>query len=1163
MLNKKRNEYFKKYKDLMEAQGRANQLEMYKKYYGAKNFENIFWTVGIHTVSGEEPSDGIDINDPLFSDTIPEGYTETAEDVTEINMNDPLNQQSTKYTKSNRVSVAYGIGMFWEVDLTYVSSNLKVGLYSNDVYLDTFNIAIPPAFHYDSATGNIVFGSTTVKTIESNQKKLFIHLDSDLNIYFGVSRSRYYNFGSISQYVDLIKDDKYGIRFGYSIENETVQEQVKVTLSAVGIKEPSPFIKTWPNMKAYSDAINSWSLTATPKLAQNSWYASRVFDGNATSSYFGSENKQFTISFDSMVAERIVVVVATGKIFTQNNAYPDLTGMNNGVWYDSLSNKYFVDGIETSAPSSFPDITNGGQIYFDIRDNGDVYSSRDSSSAVLITSGYSSIAYETKTYVLYYNVSSGLIKLIPNNTQPIEKNPYVSGIDINDVDYFDSIPSLSYTSYPPESKSLSFDLLNSVYTNNTNTNTEFYYGVERHFSVDLVYANDTIIEIGFIGSGEQEEGFIDGTKPFVSYRSITGGIYFNGTLVKQMNPYADKLFFRVDDANNIYIGHTENSYYKVGDFSSILPFISSGDRGLRLAYHIQSQGDDVQIVTSTLSVYQNGLYHLTWPNYRGESSDTSFNVNFSIDVNSATATNKVGSSQIHIPFGTFKHTIGQYQTRSFTLKRNDAATITNIAIIIYNEEFGYTELFRYDSNTNTFTSFYGYIVKDTPNSLPQLDMQDGQIYIELNNQGEIYSSRDSSNKELVANTFPRVDHWRCKVLVLNDLGNPDETVHFSLIENNVQDIVSEIVPAQDWSNVYYFNGNLTNFKSDYLTVTNNSYTFVPVDFITTEYLLQRHNVHIKDKPLIPDGFSYSFKINYVGNYSVFFTSYFIYPYSSNLSAGLSLAKRYGIAYYDSVTGNVYIGESTTAILSLTPNLTRFYVEYDVSGNLWFGETKTNKVFIINEKINVRTANNYEESIQFKPVIYAYRSNGSIPLDYTITEQTLLRNSYEVKFPNMFKRFGNVLNTSTQAYWYTNSYTLNFPIRGFKLRFRNTDTRMNNFAWAIASSSIVNTSDKTSMSSFGNVCNSIIINSETISCISTKIGQSGYVTGPSTTAISNFINGQDLFILLSGDKLYVGNSRTSLDFMFDGVFSHFTNERVYLFWMIKQTYANFVYVDWDE
>ena len=248
--------------------------------------------------------------------------------------------------------------------------------------------------------------------------------------------------------MSIINKDNYTLRWGYEVHSNGNNNTIfDLTYGSYGsIPNILTDGVTWPNYR-----FGKTDFSISDSLVQNNDYCNvyKVLNYSNALSLAGTRTS-FTLQCLASGLDQIAIFITPTTFLndTYVRVFDIVQETNfNFLNYDSLSNSYSMPNVQVnSTPTSFPDLNSlNGQIYFRIEENGDVYSSRDKSTASFICN----LTYQTyNIYIMvkgYSGSKSCLYNFIQNNTVLQVNNP-ITDQNILQTPMFNKTASLTLPS---------------------------------------------------------------------------------------------------------------------------------------------------------------------------------------------------------------------------------------------------------------------------------------------------------------------------------------------------------------------------------------------------------------------------------------------------------------------------------------------------------------------------------------------------------------------------------------------------------------------------------------------------------------------------------------------------------------------------------------------
>lgn len=922
-LSKKINNYIDNYK-----QARSNQLEPFKGDYftARKDFEK---DIGLpYTILGSNNYDPSVINvvvPPLpNNNNIPETL--------------PTPSVPINYWTSNNYNddLVWGIDRYYLLDIIPRGNLYRIGFYSNSSPLSSSSPSSisKPTFYYESFTGNVVMGGEIVKKLSVNLTSILIRVDSDFNFYVGTSLTNYWLIGKCTSYMEAINDNFYALRWGYEVNmiNNLSVTITKVNSAFGPLKNINTEGITWPNHRFGRPINNRWTISDNLTQSISSFNVYPILNKSNGNSNFG-ERTSFTLKCIESGLEQVLILISSTLLLSNSyNQISDIyTSLVNYIGYDSLSNLYFSSSSNNIAPSSYPDLVSAnGQIYFRVEENGNIYSSRDSSNASLISTVNYNKFYMYIITKGYSNDGSKKYSFIPHNIISITSNP---------INNSNIIPTPVPTPTPPQNNN---DIVTpTVPPSGSNTNTlppvefNYYttsivdippipYGKGRAYTVTFDNVNN--FKIGFYSNSIIDNKTKYSTSinpPQFYYNTIDRGVYI-GNVLKTVLPYNwYTIYLLVDSSNGFYVGYSESYYIFIDNITNYLNLIFPNTYTLRLGWEIYTSSFNYNINVISSKIIEPQNYIMEWPNNRL----------FSKTLNDYTNTTEIQNEGGFYTFIKFFNLSNSFQTiGGYTLK-SDKDSSSDINIVIYSSQnvTNYTltssltsilgDYLIYNSNLNKYIK--NGIQIATPQSFPNLNKTNGQIYVRFQN-GQIFSGADISSAVYIGDIIPGVLYGGISTY------NQDNYIDKFTFIPSVPSIIPPQIPLSDSfptvSQAFVtnpiigvWNLNLTNVLvgGEYIAgderLENSSWAYGWQSFIYgTPTNVNTYKLGV--------GMVSSTILRYIDGNGIFF------PHHNTSNITLYI-------YYDSVTGNVHV--DNTIVKNIGVNLQNIGIGVDKDYNVFF------------------------------------------------------------------------------------------------------------------------------------------------------------------------------------------------------------------------------------
>jgi hypothetical protein len=891
----------------------------------------------------------VQIDDPLYDQPPFVGYTRTLDlNGSNILQDDDLeiNKFTTFITNPQKF---YRTDVFYYIELGLNNNKARIGFLMdatsvNHKTINTTSI-LKPTFYYESFTGKCYAGTQLIKTINANMTSILIRLDENLNFYIGRTDTNYQLICNIMDYSvnntlnnqELINNINLPFRLCIEIE-ATNSQDYRFSLLNNGFKEYSNIATSgisWPNwgITSSSERLLTSSLTST-----NNYKINFI---NTLLPITAGTRASFTLkSLNNNIDELYIGIMPNNTSIASFTSLIN-TGLTSSIYYNSVNNIYFENGIDNGLPDLyiFPNIgSNNGQIYFMIDEDKKVYSgfgpntsfyigtyqSNDILKFVLITRGPIN---ETGTF---YFVDNSLNDPQPtnyildpsNDKAPLQGFTFIPDSLPNDTNT-QALTSLimdRYTSYIKE--------------------TSRYYGVDTFYYITIT-PFDNEYKIGFYTDDTISPSSLttDSNKPQFYYDSIDGGCWVGNELKARIRDGLTRLFIRMDENLNFYIGETETNYILVENLKvmydntpSNMSLINKNKKTFRFGYQVytkESTQFNIHVENSGFkigtSIQTNGVGWPNWGFVDSPSSLVSFNLAADTDY----------TYYVISPFNGIQSGI-KYE---FTLQC-DSSQVNSLYIYI-----GYTSSSTNSALENIITSgiyynsstgkyYYGFqpysLVAGQPAFYPNPNINTSnisQIYFKIDGNS-IYSGYSRSTLSNIVNLPSTPLH--CAIITKNIIGNSSGI--FKFIPEDLDNPSPVVNPLDYPSDVQ---APLTGFISG--PSLYNSLTYTNTSLVQDEY-----KTYIRETGLLLRQDQYYYiNLAGVGNGNSIRIGYLmdnviadgIY---SNLAAPTVQVPS---MYYESSTGKCYFG--TILMDTIHPNLESLFIRIDQDLNFYIGRTDTN------------------------------------------------------------------------------------------------------------------------------------------------------------------------------------------------------------------------------
>lgn len=664
------------------------------------------------------------------------------------------------FTIGSFKNVGYNEPLVWSIDRWYLfdivsnGNEFKLGFYGGDAPLSstTSSSIYTPNFYYESKSGDVYVGIVKIRNIGSNKTRLMIRVDSNYNFYVGTDINKYWLIGNCLTYMNIINTNTYTLRWGYEVRSlsagNTVFNLINGSYSNIGIIDGV----TWPNYR-YGGPLNSNRYSIDDIVDQSNAfyrvYPIRNYSNDVTSL---GQRTSFTLQCSGGGVDQVALFISSTPLLqTTYNRSADIAMELSleFVVYDTISNVINAPQASVSMQlPSYPNLNNtNGQIYFRIEEDGKIYASKDKGSAVLICTRTYSKFYISLIVKGYSGNKQCQFKFITNNTMSISSNPPSDPLIL-------SMPMLNKTAsifLPNGNTSDTFPMTaGKYYTTNVDSSPPLPYGLNRWYSIDIGNINNGI-KIGFYTNStisNHTETSTSVNPPQFYYNTGDRGVYMGGVLKKTLPNDWTVIFLLVDDLLNFYVGYGEAYYYLIDNITNYMSYIFPDTYTIRLGWEVHANTTSSYNLTNIDGgYYQSPSYQLTWPNNR------IFNNTLTDYSDEGSIVNQLGLFK----YVNFYNYSNSYSAQgSFTLQNVNTATNTDVIIVIFsnntisNNTTNASEVailgsqyLIYKLSTNEF--IYNGVSKGAPNSYPDLNASNGQIYWDFTG-GQVFVSRDSSNR---------------------------------------------------------------------------------------------------------------------------------------------------------------------------------------------------------------------------------------------------------------------------------------------------------------------------------------------------------------------------------------------------------------------------------
>lgn len=875
------------------------------------------------------------------------------------------------FTIGSFKNVGYNEPLVWSIDRWYLfdivsnGNEFKLGFYGGDAPLSstTSSSIYAPNFYYESKSGDVYVGIVKIRNIGSNKTRLMIRVDSNYNFYVGTDINKYWLIGNCLTYMNIINTNTYTLRWGYEVRSlsagNTVFNLINGSYSNIGIIDGV----TWPNYR-YGGPLNSNRYSIDDIVDQSNAfyrvYPIRNYSNDVTSL---GQRTSFTLQCSGGGVDQVALFISsTPLIQTTYNRSADIAMELSleFVVYDTISNVINAPQASVSMQlPSYPNLNNtNGQIYFRIEEDGKIYASKDKGSAVLICTRTYSKFYISLIVKGYSGNKQCQFKFITHNTLPISSNPPSDPLIL-------SMPMLNKTAsifLPNGNTSDTFPMTaGKYYTTNVDSSPPLPYGLNRWYSIDIGNINNGI-KIGFYTNStisNHTETSTSVNPPQFYYNTGDRGVYMGGVLKKTLPNDWTVIFLLVDDLLNFYVGYGEAYYYLIDNITNYMSYIFPDTYTIRLGWEVHANTTSSYNLTNIDGgYYQSPSYQLTWPNNR------IFNNTLTDYSDEGSIVNQLGLFK----YVNFYNYSNSYSTQgSFTLQNVNTATNTDVIIVIFsnntipNNSTNASEVailgsqyLIYKLSTNEF--IYNGVSKGAPNSYPDLNASNGQIYWDFTG-GQVFVSRDSSNRVSLPGVVIPVGSISGGIMTSSATTSSST---YKFIVNNTQAIVPPpgptAPPLQAFPSppVGYISSSDPNDFGYSLSgqTSGTEYTVGEYVYQGAGYLYGFHSLMYGQ---IINCNSFKFGVGHLSSTPIRNApSPYYFPHTNSDNTSLYF-------YYDSLTGNIY--KDGVVIYILAASLTNLGWGIDINYNVYLF-TGTTQSYLIGNLSGYFNNNNIQVASMF-------------------------------------------------------------------------------------------------------------------------------------------------------------------------------------------------------